>query len=119
MRILLLLLIFNTTSQIYAQTIAFGSCHKVNDPKSDLILTSIANQRPDAFVWLGDIVYGKDGNPKHLSKQFKKLKSKYSYQNLLQSTDVYGTGTTMIMALTMLDVTTNTKNEVEPIYLPF
>ena len=91
MRILLLFLIFNTTAQISAQTIAFGSCHKVNDPKSDLILKSIANQRPDAFVWLGDIVYGKDRNPKHLSKQFKKLKSKYSYQNLLKSTDIYGT----------------------------
>ena len=38
MRILLLFLIFNTTAQISAQTIAFGSCHKVNDPKSDLIL---------------------------------------------------------------------------------
>ena len=90
MRILLLLLIFNTTAQISAQTIAFGSCHKVNDPNSDLILASITDQNPDAFIWLGDIVYGKDGNPKHLSKRFQKLKSKSSYQNLLQSTAVYG-----------------------------
>ena len=90
MRILILLLILNTTAQISAQTIAFGSCHKVNDPNSDLILTSIADQNPDAFIWLGDIVYGKDGNPKHLSKRFQKLKSKSSYQNLLQSTAVYG-----------------------------
>ena len=90
MRILLLLLIFNTTAQISAQTIAFGSCHKVNDPNSDLILASITDQNPDAFIWLGDIVYGKDGNPKHLSKRFQKLKSKSSYQNLLKSTAVYG-----------------------------
>jgi alkaline phosphatase D len=91
MRILLLFLIFSTTTQIFAQTIAFGSCHKVNDPNSDLVLTSIANQNPDAFIWLGDMVYGKDGNPEHLSKRFDQLKSKSSYQNLLQSTTVYGT----------------------------
>ena len=91
MRILLLFLIFSTTAHISAQTIAFGSCHKVNDPNSNLILTSIADQRPDAFIWLGDMVYGKDGNPEHLSKRFDQLKSKSSYQNLLQSTTVYGT----------------------------
>jgi alkaline phosphatase D len=91
MRILLLFLIFSTTTHIFAQTIAFGSCHKVNDPNSDLVLTSIANQNPDAFIWLGDMVYGKDGNPEHLSKRFDQLKSKSSYQNLLQSTTVYGT----------------------------
>ena len=91
MRILLLFLIFITTTHIFAQTIAFGSCHKVNDPNSDLVLTSIANINPDAFIWLGDMVYGKDGNPEHLSKRFDQLKSKSSYQNLLQSTAVYGT----------------------------
>ena len=91
MRILLLFLIFSTTTHISAQTIAFGSCHKVKDPNSDLILTSIADQRPDAFIWLGDMVYGKDGDPEHLSKRFDQLKSKSSYQNLLQSTTVYGT----------------------------
>ncbi len=91
MRILVLFLVFSATTYIFAQTIAFGSCHKVNDPNSDLVLTSIANQSPDAFIWLGDMVYGKDGNPEHLSKRFEQLKSKSSYQNLLQSTAVYGT----------------------------
>ena len=90
MRYLTVLLILGTVTLISAQTIAFGSCHKVNDPNSDIILTSIANQNPDAFIWLGDIVYGKDGNPNHLSKRFEKLKSKSSYQNLLQTTNVYG-----------------------------
>jgi alkaline phosphatase D len=91
MRILLFFIIFSTTTHISAQTIAFGSCHKFNDPNSGLILTSIADQRPDAFIWLGDMVYGKDGNPEHLSKRFEQLKSKSSYQNLLQSTNIYGT----------------------------
>ena len=59
-----------------SQSFAFGSCHKVNDPNSDVILTSIADKNPDAFIWLGDIVYGKDGNPKDLSKRFDQLKSK-------------------------------------------
>ena len=90
-RILLLFLIFSTTTLVSAQTIAFGSCHKVNNRNSDLVLTSIANQSPDAFIWLGDMVYGKDGDPEHLSKRFDQLKSKSSYQNLLESTEVYGT----------------------------
>ena len=73
-----------------SQSIAFGSCHKVNDPNSDVILTSIADKNPDAFIWLGDIVYGKDGNPKDLSKRFDQLKSKKTYQKLLQTTSIYG-----------------------------
>ena len=91
MQILLLFILFSTTTLVSAQTIAFGSCHKVNDRNSDLVLTSIADQSPDAFIWLGDIVYGKDGDPEHLSKRFDQLKSKSSYQNLLQSTEVFGT----------------------------
>ena len=91
MRILMLFLVFSNTALVCSQTIAFGSCHKVNDSNSDFILTSIAGQSPDAFIWLGDIVYGKDGDPEDLSKRFDKLKSKPSYQNLLQSTTVYGT----------------------------
>ena len=76
---------------IQSQRIAFGSCHKVKDPVSDVILTAIAEKKPDAFIWLGDIVYGKDGNPKHLRKRFNQLKSKESYQNLLRKVSVYGT----------------------------
>lgn len=91
MRILLFFLIFSTTALVSAQTIAFGSCHKVKDSNSDTILTSIANSLPDAFVWLGDVVYGKDGKPKHLRKRFRQLKAKESYQALLQATKVYGT----------------------------
>ena len=91
LRNLIILIIYCTAALISAQTIAFGSCHKVNDPNSDIILTSIANENPDAFIWLGDMVYGKDGDPDHLSKQFKILKSKSSYQNLLNNTVVYGT----------------------------
>lgn len=91
LRSLIILIISCTAALISAQTIAFGSCHKVNDPNSDIILTSIANENPDAFIWLGDMVYGKDGDPDHLSKQFKILKSKSSYQNLLNNTVVYGT----------------------------
>jgi len=90
-RILIIFIFLGITTLVSAQTIAFGSCHKVNDPNSDLILKSITNQSPDVFIWLGDIVYGKDGNPDHLKKQFEKLKSKSSYQNLLKSTAVYGT----------------------------
>ena len=88
---LFIIIFLGATKLVFTQTIVFGSCHKVNDPNSDLILTSIANQSPDAFIWLGDMVYGKDGDPEHLSKRFDQLKSKPSYQNLLQSTTVYGT----------------------------
>ncbi|GIR81978.1 MAG: hypothetical protein CM15mP83_7040 [Flavobacteriaceae bacterium] len=92
-----------------SQSIAFGSCHKVNDPNSDVILTSIADKNPDAFIWLGDIVYGKDGNPKDLSKRFDQLKSKKHTKSCSKPLPFMAFGTTMIMALTMLDVTINIK----------
>ena len=54
-------------------TLSFGSCHKMDKPNSDVILKTIAAEKPDGFIWLGDIVYGEDGNSKDLKK--KGLKS--------------------------------------------
>lgn len=71
-------------------TLSFGSCHKMDKPNSDVILKTIAAEKPDGFIWLGDIVYGDDGNSKDLKTKFDRLSKKAAYQNLKQNTKVYG-----------------------------
>jgi len=71
-------------------TLSFGSCHKMDKPNSDVILKTIAAEKPDGFIWLGDIVYGEDGNSKDLKTKFDLLSKKVAYQNLKQNTKVYG-----------------------------
>ena len=103
---------------VMSQSIAFGSCHKVNDPNSDVILTSIADKNPDAFIWLGDIVYGKDGDPNTSANDLISSNQKKHTKSCGKPLRFMALGTTMIMASTTLDVTINTKTEVEPICLP-
>lgn len=69
-------------------TISFGSCHKHNKPESDQILEAIATENPNVFIWLGDVVYGKDGDAADLTAKYNQLKTKSSYQKLLQQTKV-------------------------------
>jgi alkaline phosphatase D len=71
-------------------TLSFGSCHKMDKPNSDVILKTIAAEKPDGFIWLGDIVYGNDGNSKDLKTKFDRLSNKAAYQNLKKNTKVYG-----------------------------
>lgn len=69
--------------------LSFGSCHKHTKPTSNQILEAIANEEPDLFIWLGDTVYGKDGDAEDLTTKYQQLKNKPSYQNLLQKSKVY------------------------------
>ncbi len=69
-------------------TVSFGSCHKHTKPESDQILNTIGAEKPNLFIWLGDTVYGKDGDAEDLTAKYKQLKNKSSYQNLLEQTKV-------------------------------
>ena len=73
-----------------SQSIAFGSCHKVNDPNSDVILTSIADKNPDALSGLGILFMGKMGTPNTSANDLISSNQK-TYQKLRQTTSVYGT----------------------------
>lgn len=84
------LILFSLVLQGQKTTLSFGSCHKMDDPTSEVILETIAVERPDGFIWLGDIVYGKDGDPQDLTQKYERLANKPAYQNLKQNTQVYG-----------------------------
>ncbi len=90
MKYLFISILFFTTlnAQEKTFTISFGSCHKHTKPESDEILDAIATQKPNVFIWLGDIVYGKDGDAADLTAKYNQLKNKSSYQKLLQHTKV-------------------------------
>lgn len=63
--------------------IAFGSCNK---QYMDLtIFETIAKEKPEVWIWLGDIVYGDTENMKTLEGKYNQLKYNESYAMLRDS----------------------------------
>ena len=87
---LLTIALFSIVLQAQKTTLSFGSCHKMDDPTSEVILKTIAAEQPDGFIWLGDIVYGKDGDPKDLTQKYQRLANKAAYKHLKQNSQIYG-----------------------------
>lgn len=69
-------------------TIAFGSCNKLHLPQN--MWHSIADNHPDLWIWLGDIVYADTSDPRILSAMYKQLKSSPEYKKLSSKTPVVG-----------------------------
>lgn len=75
------------TSKI-ATTIAFGSCvHEYEDVPA---FNAIVANKPDIFVWLGDMVYGDTEDMSVLKKKYDQLKGKPEYQKLINTMPVIG-----------------------------
>jgi alkaline phosphatase D len=70
------------------QTIAFGSCNKLNLPQ-DMWKSVVANT-PDLWIWLGDIVYADTYDPVELTAQYKKLAAEPDYAALKKKTTIVG-----------------------------
>ena len=68
--------------------IAFGSCAHSYDTLE--IFDAINEQKPDLWVWLGDIVYGDTQDMKILKEKYDRQKAKPQYQQLLNNTPVIG-----------------------------
>jgi len=70
------------------EKLAFGSCNKTSiDP---LVWKTIADQDPDAWLWLGDIVYGSANELEDLEARYNKQKANPDYQILKQKAHVFG-----------------------------
>lgn len=69
-------------------TIAFGSC--VREYLDVPAFNTIAANKPDIFVWLGDMVYGDTEDMSVLKKKYDQLKAKTEYQNLIKTTRIIG-----------------------------
>lgn len=87
---ILLLSFFSFSSNAQpVTTIAFGSCSHENKPQP--ILNTIAQLKPDVFVYLGDNIYGDTKDMKKLEEKYNKLGTKPEFQQLKKSTQVLAT----------------------------
>ena len=69
-------------------TIAFGSCAHSYD--SLPIFNAISKNKPDVWVWLGDIMYGDSHDMEVLKHKYSLQKAKPEYQALMSSTKIIG-----------------------------
>ncbi len=68
--------------------IAFGSCNKY-DLKQPLWEPIVSN-KPDLWIWLGDIVYASSGDISAMQRMYEGQKANPGYRSLLQTATVLG-----------------------------
>ena len=91
-QIKLLFLILLTTTATYAQsvkTIAFGSCNRQD--RAQPLWKPILSHQPDAFVWLGDNIYGDTEDMSLMKAKYEKQLSNPDYQQIIAQMPVVGT----------------------------
>lgn len=66
--------------------IAFGSC--AHQDKDQPLLSLIAKQQPNLFIYLGDNIYGDTRDMNVLKSKYAKLASKAEFQGLINSTKI-------------------------------
>ncbi|MDQ8184801.1 alkaline phosphatase D family protein [Pelagicoccus sp. SDUM812002] len=71
------------------ERIAFGSCLHQDQPAP--IWDAIVASDPDAWVWLGDNIYGDTDDGEVLAAAYAKVKAHPKYEKLRESASVYGT----------------------------
>lgn len=83
-----LLVVFN---HLYAQRVrlAFGSCSR--QQSEGQLWNEVIQEKPDAWIWLGDNIYADTHNVDSLKAMYRRQKIRPAYQQLLQSMPVYGT----------------------------
>lgn len=67
--------------------IAFGSCGDQDWPQP--VLTLAANNKPDAFIFLGDNIYGDTKNMDTLENKYKRWQAQPDYQRLDSATSIF------------------------------
>ncbi len=71
------------------ERIAFGSCLHQN--QSAPIWEAIVGAEPDAWIWLGDNIYGDSDDAEVLAAAYHKVRNHPTYTQLRESTQVLGT----------------------------
>ncbi|MDW7692050.1 alkaline phosphatase D family protein [Flammeovirgaceae bacterium SG7u.111] len=78
----------NEVTEPAITTIAFGSC---NEHRRDQAMwKSVLNQQPQAWVWLGDNVYGDTEDMSLLKEKYDTQKANPDYTKLRENTKVFG-----------------------------
>ncbi len=69
--------------------IAFGSCGYQDEPQP--VLALVAEQKPDAFIFLGDNIYGDTDDMDTLQAKYNRLGAKSEYKKLESTTRIFAT----------------------------
>ncbi len=70
------------------QTIAFGSCN--NQSKSQEMWKNVVVNKPDLWIWLGDIIYADTKNMQVMADKYSVVKNNIDYRRLLACSPVVG-----------------------------
>ncbi len=82
--------LFSCSEKKYTITkIAFGSCGDQDWPQP--VLTLAANNKPDAFIFLGDNIYGDTKNMDTLENKYKRWQAQPDYKRLDSATKIFAT----------------------------
>lgn len=68
--------------------LAFGSCNHHDDPQ--LLWDDVIKQKPDVWIWLGDIVYADTEDMEVTRKKYQSQKANLGYKNLYEQCKVIG-----------------------------
>lgn len=85
--LVLSLTVFSAEAMAETTRIAFGSC--IHQDKPTPALNAVVARKPDAFVFLGDNIYGDTTDMATLKKKYEKQGAKPEFQALKTSTPVY------------------------------
>jgi alkaline phosphatase D len=85
----LTLLLFSCNQTPEITKIAFGSCGHEDDPQP--VLSIAAAQKPDAFIFLGDNIYGDTYNMDTLENKYKRWMAQPDFKKLENSTKIFAT----------------------------
>ncbi|MEZ4919105.1 MAG: alkaline phosphatase D family protein [Saprospiraceae bacterium] len=69
-------------------TIAFGSCNKLRMPQD--MWGSINAEKPDLWIWLGDIIYSDTTDMRVMARDYRRLKWTPGYRKLRAQTPIIG-----------------------------
>ena len=92
---ILILVLFSCKNEIDKKEVpndfvlAFGSCNNQNLP--NVLWNEIMKNKPDLFIWGGDIIYSDGIDMDRMKKNYKKLKKDTLYQNFTSKVRVIGT----------------------------
>jgi alkaline phosphatase D len=80
---------FSCEEKTAVTRIAFGSCGWQDEPQPVLALA--AEQKPDAFIFLGDNIYGDTDDMDTLLAKYNRWGAKEEYKNLENTTKIFAT----------------------------
>ena len=81
--------LFSCEEKTAVTRIAFGSCGYQDEPQPVLALA--AEQKPDAFIFLGDNIYGDTDEMDTLRAKYNRWGAKEEYKNLENTTKIFAT----------------------------